>query len=180
LAPALAERGVSTVKSEAAREAAHLLTTIWAEEIGSVKVPVDPARIARRLGIDVFEAELPAGTSGAIVKQVGRDPVILLNNEDSPNRQRFTCAHELGHFVSRSGLDDNASEYEYVDMRDHLASAGKDPDEIYANEFAASLLMPTDHVRRDARSLSPLEMAVRYDVSAEAMTWRLKNLRLRR
>jgi Zn-dependent peptidase ImmA (M78 family) len=106
---------------------------------------------------------------------MGRDPAILLNAKDHPNRQRFTCAHELGHFVSR----ENAPEaYEYVDLRDTIfSSAETNPEEVFANLFAANLLMPLSELRRlQKEKASPTEMALHFDVSQDAMHFRLENL----
>jgi Zn-dependent peptidase ImmA (M78 family) len=160
---------------DAAQDAKSLLADAWDNSL-----PIDPVRIARKLGIEVVEAHLDASTSGALVKERERVPTIVLNATDSPNRKRFTCAHELGHYVRRTdGGDGEGVEYEYVDRRDPLASTGTDPDEIYANQFAASLLMPAEHVRRLAdEGLRDVQMAIRFDVSLEAMQYRLRNLGL--
>jgi len=153
-------------------DAERILAEVW-----DGGLPVDPVRIARALGIRVLNAHLDPDVSGALVKERQQDPAILLNAADSPNRQRFTCAHEIGHFVKRS---DKPEEYEYIDRRDALASTGRNQDEIYANQFAASLLMPAKDVRRLVEEgLSDLQMAIRFDVSLEAMQYRLKNLGLR-
>lgn len=159
------------VRQDASRSAGRLLEHTWGDAL-----PVDPVRIARNLGINVFHAELEPNVSGALVKERGQDPSIVLNAADSPNRKRFTCAHELGHFVRRT---EQLDKYEYVDYRDQLSAAGTDDDETYANAFAASLLMPEHHVRRLHRSgMSDLEMALRFDVSREAMQYRLQGLQL--
>lgn len=161
----------STLKKEAAEAAARILAETWGD-----RVPVDPARIARAYGIGVREVFLDPDISGALVKETGKDPAILLNAEDSVNRQRFTCAHELGHFVRRT---DQPDAYEYVDLRGNLAGEGRDPDEIFANEFAASLLMPEAAVvQMHKQHRIDLDMARRFGVSREAMHYRLKNLGL--
>jgi len=161
----------SKVKMAAAEDAAKLLKAAWGNA-----TPVDPVAIARTAGLRVLEAELDEKTLGALVKNPGEDPVILLNQSDSDNRRRFTCAHELGHFVRRSEEED---EYATVDLRNPLSAVGLDPDEIYANEFAASLLMPEDDVRSFAeKGMDDLEMAIHFKVSREAMQHRLKNLDL--
>jgi Zn-dependent peptidase ImmA (M78 family) len=161
----------SSIKKEAARDATKLLQEVW-----SRPVPVDPAFIARAAGLRVVEAPLNEDTLGALVKQPGQDPTILLNENDSPNRKRFTCAHEIGHFVRRS---EEESEYTRIDLRNSLSATGEDEDEVYANEFAACLLMPEDEVRRLKRGgFSDLEMAIRFGVSRAAMQYRLKNLNL--
>ena len=156
---------------EAAEDAVKLLMAAWGEAI-----PVDPVAIARAAGLRVLEAELDEKTLGALVKNPGQDPVILLNQGDSDNRKRFTCAHELGHFVRRS---EEAEEYATVDLRNSHSSTGQDPEEIYANEFAASLLMPEDKVKTFVEAgMSDLEMAIQFKVSREAMQNRLTNLDL--
>lgn len=157
---------------EATEDAAKLLKAAWK----SGAIPVDPVRIARAVGLRVLEADLDEKTLGALVKNPGHDPVILLNQGDSENRRRFTCAHELGHFVRRS---EEEEEYETVDLRNSLSSTGLDPEEIYANEFAASLLMPEDKVKSFVEEgMDDLEMAIRFKVSREATQLRLKNLEL--
>lgn len=163
--------------SQAAKDAERLLRRVWQRGADSVPLPVDPVRIARRLGIDVYEADLPHKVSAALVKESGQDPAIVLSKQDSPNRKRFSCAHELGHFVTHADAPD---EYEYIDYRDPLSGTGRNPDEVYANHFAASLLMPAEEVRaRHSKGLSAIELSWEFDVSAEAMQYRLANLRLK-
>jgi Zn-dependent peptidase ImmA (M78 family) len=159
----------SEIKQQAATDAAMLLREAWGDTI-----PVDPIALARAAGIRVVDAALDDDTAGALVKAPGQDPTILLNENDSPNRKRFTCAHELGHYRRRSASD---SEYTTVDLRGSLAAAGTDVEEIYANEFAACLLMPADAVKNLlAESVGDLEMAIRFGVSREAIEFRIANL----
>jgi Zn-dependent peptidase ImmA (M78 family) len=161
----------SKVKEEAERDAARILRATWGSGI-----PVEPVEIAHELGIRVLEAELDGNTLGALLKEPEEDPTILLNQQDSRNRRRFTTAHELGHYVRRSA---ESNEYARVDLRDRRSSTGEDPEEIYANEFAACLLMPEDEVRNFADlGLDDLEMALHFKVSREAMKFRLVNLGL--
>lgn len=161
----------SDIKSEAAKDAAKLRGAVWGSAI-----PVDPVSIARKAGLRVLDAPLDDDTMGALIKQPGRDPTIVLNQGDSENRRRFTCAHEIGHFVRRS---EEADEYTTVDLRSSLSETSDDPEEIYANQFAACLLMPEDDVQTFHHTgLSDLEMAIRFKVSREAVQFRLKTLGL--
>jgi len=165
---------------EAERDAQQLLQKAWWKEPWSeVRLPVDPFAIARELGVKVFvDRSLPADVSGMLRKQAGySDPEILLNASDSRNRQRFTCAHELGHYTQRvkSGKD---GVWEYVDKRDPLSSQGMDPDEVYANQFAAELLMPQDVVVKRAAGSNTAALAIDFGVSGDAMGFRLDNLHL--
>ena len=156
------------MQADAKKDAEGILRSVW----GGYRFPVDPVRIARRLGINVVDARLAEDVAGAIVKQNGKGPIIVLNETDHANRKRFTVAHEIGHFVRRS--DDS---FEYVDRRDTLSTTGTDPDEVYANAFAANLLMPESEVKRLHRErATDLEMALRFGVSREAMNIRLNFL----
>lgn len=150
--------------------------------------PVDPIEIARLLGIRVVNVDPPEeGVSGFLIREdpdTG-EPVIGVNRFHSALRRRFTVAHELGHF-----LLDHVGDWHVDDMmisyRDDLSSAGEHAPEIEANQFAASLLMPGDWLKKsfrdgpfdlgDDEKLS--ELASRYRVSTQAMTFRLVNLRL--
>lgn len=153
------------------QEAERIRRSTWGDVF-----PVDPVQIAYRLGVTVREATLRDDISGALVKKLGEDPTILLNANDHPNRQRFTAAHELGHFVTR---EDSADTYEYVDLRDTMwSAAGISPEEVFANQFAANLLMPESEVQRlREEGFTPTQMAHYFRVSQDAMANRLKNVR---
>ncbi|HWT95388.1 MAG TPA: ImmA/IrrE family metallo-endopeptidase [Solirubrobacteraceae bacterium] len=160
----------------AERDAESLLDEVWlSDAFGRPNLPVDPVWIAQRLGIFVFIADLADGVSGMLVKRAGQDPQIYLQRDHHRNRQRFTCAHELGHFVAAGGDDT----MEYVERRALLASQGSDPSEIYANQFAAALLMPRDVVNERCDGVqfpNPVLMSYDFGVSADAMKYRLINL----
>ena len=161
-------------------KAAHdLLTTAWTKDAdGGFVIPVDPISIAGKLGIKVFTADLGDGVSGMLVKEPRLDPKIYLRSTDSPNRQRFTCAHELGHLAKRGAAIGEEDSWEYIERRAILASQGIDDDEIFANQFGAALLMPPERVRELCVNLDPTSLAPRFGVSVEAMNYRLQNLRL--
>ena len=160
-----------TAYIDAEEAAERVRKEFWGDD-----VPVDPAQVAEALGLEVLAAQLGPELAGALVKEAGKDPRIFLNGADNPNRKRFTCAHEIGHFVKRS---DAESDYEYFDFRDSFSSAGTDAEERYANAFAAALLMPKSRIlEMKKEGLKDIEMASRLGVSREAMVYRLKNLNL--
>jgi len=159
-------------REEATQAAEDVLAEHW-----DGTIPVDPARIAQAMGIRVVDAYMDADVDGAIRKDKGKSASIYLNIDNAANRKRFTCAHEIAHFVKHSAEGD----FEFIDYRDSLASTGRLPDERYANAFAAALLMPEKHVRRlHEEGLDDQTMARRLGVSQEAMVNRLKNLGLYR
>jgi Zn-dependent peptidase ImmA (M78 family) len=157
--------------------AKEVLTAVWSPTWEDMPYPIDPARVAERLGVKVYKAALNQTVSGMLVKQPARDPEIFLNGSDSANRQRFSCAHELGHYVKRTSGPGSDDAMEYVDFRDPLSAHGLDPEEVWANQFAAALLMPRELVTRVHKELrSSAAMAGEFGVSTDAMNFRLDNL----
>jgi hypothetical protein len=82
--------------------------TCLLEKAGIVEPPVDPIRLARRLGIGVVldSTQEPRGRQARIA---GR-PSIFVRPEDRPERLHWAVAHELGEALAhelfeRSGID---------------------------------------------------------------------------
>ena len=154
----------------AREDAAEILKTHW-----DGNLPVNPVTISADVGPSVFSAQLGDDIYGMIIGS-DNSADIYIDVDQGPGRFRFTCAHELGHYVDRAvngnGLNPGIG---YVDARSDKGRG--DPDEVYASEFAASLLMPEEIVRRFAsEKVSSIEMADRFEVSLSAMTWRLRHL----
>jgi Zn-dependent peptidase ImmA (M78 family) len=158
------------------RDAQDILADVWTTDQGVIPLPVDPIYIAQQLGLQVFTAGLANDVSGMLVKRPGEDAQIYINGSDSRNRQRFTCAHELGHYVKRSGAGQDA--WSTIDYRSSLASQGVDADEIYANQFAAALLMPAPLVQDLMDRHGNATLAHQFGVSTDAMSFRRANLGL--
>lgn len=166
-----------SAKAEAIREANELFE-VWERACeGERLFPVEPDVLAESVGIDVFAAELPKGVSGALVVRPHADPAIFVDATDNPQRQRFTSAHELGHYVRRAGAGDQ--DFQTIDYRDGRASTGTDTEEIFANTFAAALLMPEAHVRElHPKHETIAALASVFGVNYDAMRYRLLNLKL--
>ena len=159
----------------AQQDAKNLRREAWNSSDNRVKFPVDPFAIADRLGIDVLQRTLPEDTAGFIRKAEEGQVQAYLNNRDGMQRQRFTLAHELGHFYEHRG----AGALSFVESRNDLSSSGMDRHEVYANNFAAELLMPASILRKWwAEGQSPEQMREKLNVSRPAFAHRLKNLGL--
>lgn len=150
------------------------------DQFGQHKREVDVERIAEGLGVVVVRGPLGESTSGVIHRE-GRHARIGINNAQSPVRQRFTLAHELGHFHIHK---DQALWVDSHAMFRSDSSAG-DPREVEANQFAAELLMPRrllEHVRvpQDEHKADVFirKLAKEFNVSIPAMSFRLLNLQL--
>ena len=165
---------VATVE-DAERDAGRLLESWWEAPEKDEPLPVDPMVLARRLGIRVQVVPLPPDESGNIFMPPDSTPVISLNRGDALSRQRFTCAHEIGHYVRRGGSQ--LASRSFTDYRATLAGLGVNAEEIYANQFAAALLMPAHLVAR-WQGEDPSGLARRFGTSPQAMQLRLRNLRL--
>ena len=141
-------------------------------------VPVPIEDVARHLRISISRAP-SADFSGLLIRKEGR-ALIGVNSSEAPVRQRFTIAHEIGHYVFCIPRKDA-----FVDFRkDRAATELKPPRERQADMFAAALLMPRSQLLKDVRKLAKDgvtetitdTLAVRYGVSEEAMRIRLVNL----
>lgn len=136
--------------------------------------PVKPGSICRKLGIGAYLADLPRGISGKIVKDETEKGgyAIYVNKNDNAQRQRFTTAHELAHYLLHDkeigdGIVDNPL------YRSHLSNKM----EIEANQLAADILMPYEKIdeefEKDKKTLTIQELARRFGVSVPAMKVRL-------
>jgi len=155
----------------------------WADTGSDISLPVDPFRIADRMGVPVFRTILGPKLSGYLGVDAKGEPEIHVNEAHSIERNRFTCAHELGHYVDavQRGLFPRTPEDGPLPpfARDELATRGTSPSEIYANRYAAALLMPKSAVKTYiGEGMSSRELARRFRVSEQAMELRLKNLAL--
>lgn len=147
-------------------------------------VPVE--ELAIREGIQVIRSPAQSSESGFLLRD-GPKVIIGLNSRNTSRRQRFTIAHELGHWLLHKGrtiiVDHTVRR---INKRDSVSSSATDNEEIQANAFAAALLMPSHMVRyaveRELRSEIPTRddltsrLASEFDVSQEAMNIRLINL----
>lgn len=149
------------------------------------KAPVRVELIARRIGATVHYEPFDGDISGMVYRN--KDRVIIgVNSLHHPNRQRFTIAHEIGHVLLHKGTEVYIDRTYRVNMRNNVSSQAIDKDEIEANRFAASLLMPEHMLVQDLKDVEIdfaseddlADLAAKYEVSLQAMTIRLSNLEL--
>jgi hypothetical protein len=143
----------------------------------SVQVPVPVGKLAHDLGLTVSLASLSPSISG-LIEPDATAPAgfrIRVNRYESDERQRFTIAHEIAHYLLhrdhiRSGIVDN------VMYRSSLSSAR----EAQANRLAADIIMPMRKVVEEVRRLGGIKdestaiaLAREFKVSLPAMKVRL-------
>ncbi len=166
--------------------------------------PIDNiAKVLNNENIMVLEMELNNDVSGFTINKKNLRPLIVINQNHSCYRRRFTMAHEFAHVL-------------FDGLKPVIISKGsndKEFIEVRANAFAASFLMPAEGIRqkilalgkegmsrlqyelydekqvdsveiRPSNSINELQlyhiayMAQYYGVSRKAVLYRLKSLRL--
>src|SRR5947208_2473138 len=106
------------------------------------RFPVNVADVAAGMGVRIEYTFLRDGVSGMIRSRPPEVPVIYVDATENPARQRFTIAHELGHYVER--INQGQSDFAFIDER----GTKYDLHEFYADEFAGNLLMPEGEIER--------------------------------
>lgn len=158
-----------------ALSAQDVLTRHW-----NGHLPVDVSQIASLLGIKVKASFGPdEGASGSITLGDDGVPVIVYDITEPPVRQRFTIAHEIGHWALGHL---NGKQKCFRDAPAQFSSNVSVPEERQANNFAAQLLMPENVLSYVVQEMNVTELsklANIFDVSQAAMSYRITNLRMR-
>lgn len=150
---------------------ADMLREVFGPDLSSVSLPINLNKI-----LEHYKLKLKQGLfkdpniSGAYHKLT---KTIYISESETPQRQNFTTAHELGHYKLHKN-----KEFDVL-LREIVQNLGitHSEEETEANWFAASLLMPRELVEdlwpaiRDTNKLAEF-----FGVSASAVAWRLKNL----
>jgi len=146
--------------------------------------PVNIEAVIRALGIELDKkANLNSAIAGQIQKLSDGKYKISVNKAEHYFRQRFTMAHELGHYIFHrpligDGVDDDKL-YRSTEAGDFYNTKIQQYHETEANKFAASILMPAPLVKKDWDENPDLKyLANLWQVSPSAMKIRLKSLRI--
>jgi Zn-dependent peptidase ImmA (M78 family) len=142
-------------------------------------VPVEYLLVAERVSVHLVEYE--GDTSGEAWWEGEVGHVAVAKSLARP-RLRFTLAHEFGHLALRHHqrrFGDLSSIDQVLRDPGSLAWEGSDPLEMEANAFAAELLLPAA-LFMAAWKATPVvgRVAARFEVSREAVQWRVKGLGL--
>ncbi len=139
-----------------------------------IEFPIKVLEIANKMGLKVFKATFDRDdVSGMLKAQEGE---IYISEKDNINRQRFSIAHEIGHYVLhyKGKVFEERDNRKHISYRDSLSSLGFSIKEIEANFFAANLLMPEDKVKELCRKgYSINQMADFFGVSSTGISSRL-------
>ncbi|WP_419738577.1 ImmA/IrrE family metallo-endopeptidase [Ruegeria sp.] len=144
--------------------------------------PVKLGALARELGVaGIKVSSMPTGVSGQITKE-GGDYIIRVNRNEARERQRFTIAHELAHFLLHRDVIDSSPD----GITDNVLYRSGEPEQIEfeANRLAADLVMPKalieqkldDDFGRVVTDATIESLAASFQVSKAAMEIRLSTL----
>lgn len=155
----------SNIRKENVEEYAREVTKTLKFDVGG-----DPHRLAQSLGGKIHLQDLSDwmvdDKTGSIYVHDSWDFDILLPAYTSPLRDRFTVAHELGHYF----LHARQGETPIIAYR-----KGSGRLEWEANWFAASLLMPAKQFKDEwTRCQDPVHLASVFGVSQDAARIRSK------
>lgn len=146
------------------------------------ETPVRLGDLAKELGVGAIKvSSLKTGVSGQIAKEDGAY-VIRVNRNEARERQRFTIAHELSHYLLHRSLIDSSED----GITDNVLYRSGAPEriEFEANRLAADLVMPRALVSRILReeyrgivTEATIEnLASRFSVSKVAMEVQLEKV----
>jgi Zn-dependent peptidase ImmA (M78 family) len=150
----------------------EILRSIYGDT-DNIALPVPIFDIIKQFHIDLRTGELPdKSVSGMYSKS---DRTIIFAKDEPFERQTFTIAHELGHYVLHDKKQlDVFYRMEILKLTDETREQEKE-----ANWFAAALLIPEKSLRHYYAITHDLDdLATLFGVSVTAIYYRLKNLGL--
>jgi predicted transcriptional regulator len=134
--------------------------------------PLDVTGLTQMLGIQMRMEPMPGEESGCLKKEKSGKWVMTVNSLQHPHRQRFTIAHELGHFIKHTIVKES-----FVDTT-FFRNEESNQMEHEANKFAAELLMPkklfVSFIENVSKEVN--DLAKHFQVSSMAVRIRAKQL----
>ena len=149
-------------------------------------LPVNVEQVIEDLGIKYFNEPMDKGQSGATELKDGKY-TIRVNSLEARQRQRFTAAHELAHYllhremlVKQGRLARHADSLYDEHAQKNVAVPFNPHHEVEANKLAAEIIMPRQEIERlyDPTKDNFEEVAKQLGVSRSALVIRLKILGL--
>lgn len=140
-----------------------------AEQKLLTRIPLDVVALAQALGLKVSKEPMAEHMSGYL-RRTADGWVLGVNSLHHRNRQRFTIAHEIGHYMLHR--DHSSFEDGLLFRKD----ANKNPQETEANQFASFLLMPKFEFQSALATEGIDAVAAKFGVSRQAAEYRINTL----
>jgi len=106
--------------------------------------------LARVIGLDVIYGGLENVDAWLLRRDDGSGVIRVSDTITNPNRRRFSIAHEIGHWIMHKERGQG-----YLCTAKDLSDYVNSPEEIEANWFAATLLMPKNLVNDAIKGKDP-------------------------
>jgi len=158
------------------REAAELATEVGKNmNLGRVPATSLTKVLEEDFGVKIFYRENLAGSAASTVGDFGQ--AILMNSSEAPWRRNYNFAHELFHLLTWEDMPpqrlrkDDALRKKFESLADCFASCLLLPAECVLDAFSAKL------EQKKISYADLIEIAREFDVSTEALLWRLVSLR---
>ena len=138
---------------------------------GISSLPVNPFGIAKMEGIEIMAKPMSAaGVSGMLLHLNNMYGIAYATHIDNARFQRFSVAHELGHYFLPCHIDAVLGDSDIHESRAGFASG--DQYELEADHFAANLLMPNQPFTAAMRSAGEGLDAIRHlsDICETSLT----------
>ncbi|KIS44619.1 ImmA/IrrE family metallo-endopeptidase [Kosakonia radicincitans] len=134
--------------------------------------PLDVSKLTQLLGIVLHLEPMPGEQSGSLRKDKKGKWVMTVNSLHHPHRQRFTIAHEIGHFIKHTFQRDLFTDTVF------FRNEESNKMESEANRFAAELLMPENEFSHFIENVSNQvsDIANHFQVSSMAVRIRAQQL----
>jgi Zn-dependent peptidase ImmA (M78 family) len=148
---------------------------IAAAQRGIETSPLDVRAVIEKLfSIRVCMEQMDREVSGYLERR-GSTWVIGINIFHSPRRQRFTMAHELGHYLLHRDSLDGEKKIELMLLR---SDASNSTQEKQANEFASELLIPSKELEKNIKDgIDSIDMLSEvFEVSIAAIRYKAYKL----
>lgn len=137
--------------------------------------PIFPRELASNYGLNVKFVEFDDKFEAVAGYLSTDEKIIYVNSKDSPKRQTFTIAHELGHWIlHRSIIEKNPENYNVL-LRLPLGRTDTDPLEKEANCFAANLLVPKKMLDKYKDFATIQQLADLFIVSQDVVRFNLEH-----
>ena len=148
---------------------------IWKKATEAKKAePLDIEWVVTHLfNLDIKKTDL-GNTASGFLNELDDKWCIFVNKYENERRQRFTIAHELGHFIFHK--NNKSLEKDLIFFRDET----NNKEEREANDFASELLMPENMVKAYIKEgYNTIQMlADKFNLSTSAVRYRVYKLGL--
>lgn len=136
-----------------------------------LKPPIDLYELCKRFNIEIVKADLKNAYAYFRIRK-GKKVIFLSNSIVGTEKEKFTIAHELGHYFLPNHLEKISDMYT---KNDYMYKNERKKIETEVDKFAAELIMPSKYINSELENVSLEnfkqlhELAQKYQVSLTSL-----------